>query len=157
MSRRRLGAGTLFLAEVKDRSLRFALASIALALAAPAVPASASVSPSAIGNGSAEIRAPAGITVIRDVISQSNISFTVIGRTGDAVTVGVPGSVNVTSSSGQKLTLDTTNMSQVQFASATILGGDSVSISVGAEFNGQVADETYDEYSGVMVVLAQYN
>lgn len=136
--------------------MRFAPASIVLALAPFGTPAIASISPSAIGVGSAEIRAPAGITVIRDVLSQTNISFTVIGQSGDAVAVGVPNSVNVASSSGEKLTLDT-NMSQVQFASATVLAGDSVSISVGAEFNGQVEDGSNDEYNGVMVVLAQYN
>lgn len=101
------------------------------------------------------MRAPAGITVIRDVLSQTGISFTVVGKVGDALSVGVPNSVNVVSGSGQSLTLNTTQ--QVQFAGATILAEDAVSVSVGAEFSGHGAEEAPAQYEGVMVVLAQYN
>lgn len=136
--------------------MRGAASSFLSALCLLAAPASASAAPSAKGLGSAEVRSPGGILIIRDVISQSNIRFTVIGQIGDAVTIGIPGSVDVMSSGGQSLTLDTMQ-SQAQFAGGTVLAQAMISISIGARFNGHVKLPASSDYEGVMVVLAQYN
>lgn len=135
--------------------MRIVLAPIAFAAAALAFPASAAASQSASAQGLADIRAPAGINVIRDIMTQTNLSFTVVGQPGDTVALGIPGSINVVSGAGESLTLNTTT-SQLQLAS-TVLAQDTVSISVGAEFDGQAGDADSGQYNGVIVVLAQYN
>jgi hypothetical protein len=104
--------------------------------------------------GSVRIEQRAGASVLQDVIIQSNIMLTVIGRPGDTVSVGVPGSVNVTSQDGRNMQLATT--SDLVYSSGAILSEDTLSVSIGAVARPQAGSQP-GVYDGLMVVLAQYN
>lgn len=136
--------------------MRLGLAAAIIFCTLGAQASAAAVVPFASASGKTEIRSRAGIAVVQDLMFQSNISFIVIGQPGDAVAVGVPGSVNVTNSSGENLVLDTVSQSQILLAGGTVLAQDTVSISVGAEYEGE-AEAASGDYNGLLVVLAQYN
>lgn len=135
--------------------MRRSLAAAILFCAFGAQQSFAATTPFAHATSKTEIRSRAGIAVVQDIIFQSSISFMLIGQPGDAVAVGVPGSVNVTNSRGDNLVLDTTSQSLL-FAGGTVLAQDTVSISVGAEYDGD-AEASSGDYNGLLVVLAQYN
>lgn len=111
-------------------------------------------SPIATAHANATIQQSAGITVVRDVLTQTNLSVKITGSPGDAVTLAVPGSVNVSAVGGQSLSLTTTTQ---LMGAGLVLAEDAISVTIGALVNGEVAGAPPGPYKGVMVVLAQYN
>lgn len=107
-------------------------------------------------SGSVAITQRAGVSVLQDVVTQTNITVTVIGTAGDAVGVAVPGSVNMTSVAGESLQL-VTSSPQLMYASGVILTQDTVSVNIAAIIGPEVIEPQPGRYDGVLRVIAQYN
>ncbi len=108
--------------------------------------------------GSAQISEPAGLSVIENLMAQTNITVTIVGTPGDAVSLGVPGSVNLTSAGSPDLLLKTSTDPAMVYANGVILSQDTVSVSIGAEVDTQANGRPNSgRYDGVLVVLGQYN
>lgn len=106
--------------------------------------------------GSVSIEQRAGVSVLQDIVTQTNITVTVIGTPGDAVGVAVPGSVNMTSVAGESLQL-VTSSPQLMYASGVILTQDTVSVNIAAIIGPEAIQPEPGRYDGVLRVIAQYN
>jgi predicted small secreted protein len=105
--------------------------------------------------GAVTIEQPASASVIQDVITQANITVTVVGTPASGVSVGVPAAVNTVSAAGQNIQLTTTTA--LAFSSGLVLSQDAVSVSIGAIADPQAVTAAPGTYDGVIVVIAQYN
>lgn len=125
------------------------------ALLLPCLSLPAAAAAQATASSSVRIEERAGVTIVRDVMTQTGASLTLIGTKGDNVSVGLPGSIAVSNSVGQSLELITS----VAFAygNGLILGNDAVSVDIGATADPQSRAGANGVYGGVMVVVAQYN
>ncbi|HWH21924.1 MAG TPA: hypothetical protein VNT25_01345 [Allosphingosinicella sp.] len=136
--------------------MRFAPPVLLALLASLGISASPARAGQASTAGTATIEARVGASVLQDVMAQTNITVTIFGRPGDSVSLGVPGSLNVTNGAGQNLRLITTS-SELAYASGVILSEDTVSVSIGAMADRQTPEGIQGSFGGVRVVLAQYN
>ena len=97
--------------------------------------------------------------------SLSNATLTIYGQSGQAVSMGVPATFQVTRTGGtEALTVTTNTNSQYGVAgNGVILGGsvmnaDTMSVNVGGSINvASAGDLTPGPYEGLLVVVVQYN
>jgi hypothetical protein len=155
---------------------RFRMVPLAVSLAL-LMASGAQAQNTAPGAGTASVADRAGIETTGEVIFQNIViapafsvpvvnasqtsNVTVVSPGGDAVSLAVPGSFDLTREGGQEtLTVLTTS----DGGSATISGleslissGDVLSVDVGGAINVSAAELAPGEYRGLLVVVAQYN
>lgn len=128
-----------------------ACSTIAAGAAFTAPPAMAS--PQARTVVSAQIIDPAGVGVVNNVLAQSGVQVKLFGRPGDAVTLSIPGTVEISNAAGQRLSLPTVASGVAD--GGLILSEDVMTVSIAAATDG--LSGASGSYSGLTIVLAHYN
>jgi len=100
------------------------------------------------------------VTIAPSIDSTSNSQITVLGQGGDAVSLAVPGAIDMTNGDdGQTLTVVTNadGTYAVPIMQGTLSSQGVLSVNVGGTLQVAADQLQPGEYRGVLVVVAQYN
>lgn len=100
------------------------------------------------------------VTIAPTIDSTSNSQITVLGQGGDAVSLAVPGAIDMTNSDGEQSLTIVTNADgsySVPIMQGTLSSNGVLSVNVGGTLQVAADQLQPGEYRGVLVVVAQYN